>query len=57
MLGINSALFFFSFHTVNGILQATILEWVAISFSNGSLFVRTLPYDPSILGGPALHSS
>ena len=32
---------------------ARILEWVAISFSSGQHFVRTLHCNPSILGGPA----
>ena len=47
----------FPFHIVYGILQARILEWVAISFSIGSRFVRTLHCDPSVLGGPAWHGS
>ena len=42
------------FHTVSGVLQARILEWIAISFLSGPCFVRTLHYDPSILG--PLHS-
>ena len=44
---------FFPFHTVHGVLQARTLEWVAISFSSGPDFVRTPPYDPCVLGGPA----
>ena len=40
-----------------GILQARILEWVAISSSSGPCFVRTLHYDLSGLGGPARHGS
>ena len=39
------------FHTAHGVLQARILEWVAISFSSGPCFVRILHYDLSILGG------
>ena len=39
------------FHTVHGVLQARILEWVAISFSSGPYVVRILHYDLSILGG------
>ena len=39
--------------SVHGVLQARTLEWVAISFSSGPGFVRTPPYDPSVLGGPA----
>ena len=48
---------FLPFQTVHGVLQARILEWVAISFSSDPRFVRTLCYDPSILGGPAWHGS
>ena len=48
---------FLTFHTVHGVLQARILEWVAISSSSGPCFVRTLHYELSILGGPAQHSS
>ena len=33
--------------SVHGILQARILEWVAISFSSGPRFVRILHYNPS----------
>ena len=36
---------FLSFHTVHGVLQARILEWVAISFSSGPRFVITVLYD------------
>ena len=36
--------------SVYGILQARILEWVAIPFSSGPRCVRTLHHDPSILG-------
>ena len=46
--------YFLPFHTVSGVLQARILEWIAISFLSGPCFVRTLHYDPSILG--PLHS-
>ena len=31
---------FLPFHNVHGVLQARILEWVAISFSGGSHFVK-----------------
>jgi len=48
---------FLPFHTVHVVLQAWMLEWVSISFSSGPHFVRTLHYDPSILGGPAWHDS
>ena len=30
---------------------------IAIPFSNGTQFVRTLHHDPSILGGPTWHGS
>ena len=39
------------FHTVHGILKARILKWVAIPFSSGPHFVRTLHHDPLVLGG------
>ena len=42
------------FHTVHGVLKARILKWFDILFSSGLCFVRTLHYDPSVLGG--LHS-
>jgi len=44
--------FFLPFHTVHGVLNARTLKWLAIPFSSGPPFVRTLPHDPSILGGP-----
>ena len=43
---------FLPFHTVHGVLKARILKWFAVPFSSGPHFVRTLHYDPSILGGP-----
>ena len=43
------------FYTVCGVLEARILEWFAITSSSGACFVRTLHYDPSILGSPAWH--
>ena len=43
---------FLPFHTVHGVLKARILSWFAIPFSSGPHFVRTLHYDPSVLGGP-----
>ena len=46
-----------SYITDHGVLQARILEWVAISFSSGSCYIRTLYYDPSILAGSAQHGS
>ena len=45
------------FHTAHGVLQARILEWVAISFSSGPHFVRSLHHDLSILGVPTWHGS
>ena len=38
---------FLLFHTVHGVLKARILKWVAIAFSSGPHFVRTLHHDPS----------
>ena len=43
---------FLPFHTVHGVLKATILKWLAIPFSSGPCFVRTLHYDPSVLVWP-----
>ena len=48
---------FLPFHTVHGLLKAKVLKWLAIPFSSGLHFVRTLHHDPSILGGPAQHGS
>ena len=45
--------YLFAFHTVNGVLMARILEWIAISSSSGPCVVRIIHYDLSILGGPA----
>ena len=45
------------FHTVHGVLKARILKWFTIPFSIGPRFVRSLHYDPSVLGGPTWHSS
>ena len=39
-----------SFHTVHGLLKATILKWFVIPFSSRPRFVRTLHHDPSVLG-------
>ena len=41
----------------DGVLQARILEWIAILSSSGPQFVRTLLYDLSVSGGPAQHDS
>ena len=43
---------FLPFHTVHGVLKARILKWLAILFSSGAHFVRTLHHDLSIFGGP-----
>ena len=43
---------FLPFHTVHGVLKVRILKWFAIPSFRGPHFVRTLHYDPSILGGP-----
>ena len=48
---------FLPFHTVHGVLTARIPECFAIPSSSGLYFVRTLHYDPSVLGGPAQHGS
>ena len=39
----------------NEVLTASIPGWFAIPSSIGSRFVRTLHYDPSILGDPTCH--
>ena len=41
---------FLPFHTVQGILEARRLKWLAIPFSSGLCFVRTLHHDLSSLG-------
>ena len=46
-----------AFYTVHEVLTASILGWFAIPSSNGSRFVRTVRYDPSVLGGPTWHGS
>ena len=38
------------------VLKARILKWLAIPFSSGPRFVRTLHHDLSVLGGPTRHS-
>ena len=43
------------FHTFHGILKARILKWLAIPFSRGPRFVRTLHHDLSVLDGPTKH--
>ena len=37
---------------VHEFLTASILGWFATLSSSGSHFLRTLQYDPSVLGGP-----
>ena len=39
---------FLPFHTVHRVLKTRILKWVAIPFSNGPYFVRTLHHNPSV---------
>ena len=46
-----------SYITAHGVLQERILEWVAISFSSGSCYIRTLCHVPFILAGSAQHGS
>ena len=36
---------FLPFHTIHGVLEARILEWVVISPTSGPHFIRTLHYD------------
>ena len=43
------------FRTVDEVLEARILKWLAISFSSGPHFFRTLHHDQSVLGGPTQH--
>ena len=50
-----SYLFAFSYYLWGS--PGKLLKWVAISFSSGPRFVKTLHYDPSVLGGPAWHGS
>ena len=45
---------FLTFHSVHGVLKARILKRIAIPFSSGPRFVRTLHHDMSIW--VALHS-
>ena len=48
---------FFPFRMGHGVLKARVLKWFAIPFSSGPHFVRTLHYDPSILGSPTQRGS
>ena len=50
-------LYLLPFHTVDGFLQARILEWIVTFSSSGLCFVRTLHCDLSILGAPTWHGS
>ena len=45
---------FLPFHTVHGVLKARMLKWIAIPFSSGPRFVRTLYHDPVCLGWPCM---
>ena len=49
--------YLFAFITVHEVLLTRVLEWVAISFSGGPCFVRTLQCDLSVWGGPEQHDS
>ena len=51
---VNSSLSIISFYVVHGVLKGRILKWLAIPFSSGPHFVKTLHHDPSVLDG--LHS-
>ena len=46
---------FLPFHTVHVVLEARKLKWFSVPFSSGQCFVRTLPHDPSVFGGPTGH--
>ena len=48
---------FLPFHTIHGVLKARLLKWLAIPFTSGQHFVRTLHHDSSILGGPTWDGS
>ena len=50
-------LYLFAFSYCPEVLQARILEWIAIFLSRGPCFFRTLHYDPSVLGSLAWHVS
>ena len=52
-----SVVSFLPFHTVPGVLKARILKWLAISFSSGPHFVRTLHHDQFVLCGPTQYCS
>ena len=45
----------FSFYTAHDVAMASMMGWVAIPFSSGSRLVKSLCYDPSVLGGPTWH--
>jgi len=47
-LGSSSFSVLFAFYPVHGVLKARILKWLAISFSSGPHFVRTLHHDLSV---------
>ena len=48
---------FLPFHSVHGVLKATILKWLVIPFSSGPRFVRILHHDPAVSGSPTQHGS
>ena len=43
-----SVLSLLPFHTIHGVFKTRILNWLAIPFSSGPHFVRTLHHDPPI---------
>ena len=58
--GINlsmSYLFAFSYCSWGSQGKNTEVKWLAITFSSGPHFVRTLHHDPSVLDGPTRHGS
>ena len=55
ILGTFQCPIFLPFHTVQRVLKARILKWFTIPFSSGPRFLRTLHYDPSVLGGLTRH--
>ena len=46
-----------AFYTIHEVFIPSKLGWFAIPSSSRSCFVRTLHYDPSVLGGPTWHGS
>ena len=48
---------FLPLHTFHEVLEARVLKWFAIPFSNGPCFFRILHHDPPVLGGSTQHGS